>query len=508
MVCREPIRIMAMGGVARIEPVDPVKGILDKHASFNRRVPLVAGRGRGRRFEFVRNVLFVVERDPSTGGEYALTYTGLLPELVEEMQHRGLTVESTVQPTGMKHHQPDFTWAHRQRVVLRDGQLRMLEAVIKYERAQLVGITALGKSYLIRVLVHCFPQPDCRIVIAAPSLSLMHAYLDELRPDFPIGEVGQLGGNRKETQARIVVSTFDSLENVDPARTNILFVDEAHECGTEDRTKLLSSFVRSRVYGFTASAKCRSDGADRAVEAIFGKPLTDVTYAEGVEEGYLPEVDCYFYRCMAQSPSSSNQTTRERLMIWRNRLRNATIAGICRYWEKRLFNENGTEPQIMVLVSTVEHMFYLRQELPDYTPIYSNMSPKLRERLVLTGVIRPEHRYPTTEQRMELMRQLVDGKLRKIIAQIRTGTGTDTRHLDVLVRADGKSSEVGNIQYRGRVMRGKRGVCRIYADVLDYGDHQLEMASRTRYRSARKIGLKPKVIELWEGHRQVAYAER
>jgi hypothetical protein len=77
------------------------------------------------------------------------------------------------------------------------------------------------------------------------------------------------------------------------------------------------------------------------------------------------------------------------------------------------------------------------------------------------------------------------------------GTGTDTKHLDVLVRADAQASAVANIQYRGWVMRGVRGV---YLDALDAGDERLAAAAAARLRSARRAGMRVRLVDLWNGH--------
>ena len=504
MAPKETVSIIVAGGAARIEPVDQVAHIVRAEAFFQRRVMHPGGRRQRRLVDFEPVRLYKLMTDPSTGGEYYFVYAGLVPRIAKRMRREGMQIDMTAIDTGLPRHPPDFTWARRNNIKLRDGQMQMLRAVLQYERAQLVVPPAGGKSYLIRVLTHCYPYPDCRIVIAVPSLNLLHAYLRELRLDFPLGEVGQVGGGRRETGARIVVASFASLELVEAEKTNLLFVDEAHECGTENRTTVLSRFVRSRVYGFTASARCRSDAADLAVEAIFGPPMTEVSYRDAVAEGYVPEVDVYFYKCQATPPGSLNDITRKRIMVWRNRMRNETVAGVCRHWEKKLYEAEGVEPQILVLVDKIEHMFYLHQCLPDYELIYDSMTDKLRRQLVTAGVIDPGHRCPTEARRLELVRLLMEGVLRKAIAQTIVGVGTDTAHLDVLVRADAKSSEVGNIQYRGRAMRGSRG---IYADIYDYGDQGLESAARSRYRSARKCGMNPKLVDLWNGHVIVANPE-
>lgn len=70
------------------------------------------------------------------------------------------------------------------------------------------------------------------------------------------------------------------------------------------------------------------------------------------------------------------------------------------------------------------------------------------------------------------------------------------KYLDVFIRADGGSSAISNVQYRGRAARGTRGV---YIDFLDVGDTREEARARKRLRSARKDGWKPKVMDFITG---------
>jgi superfamily II DNA or RNA helicase len=498
MTAAPVVDIVVAGGAARLDPPGLAEASLEAEASFERRVPVMAGGRAGRRFDVVPERLYRLERDRATGRDYYATYAGLVPAVARHLGTRGIAARMSLAPTGMPEFQPDFSWLEGSGITLRPGQERMLAAICKYERAQLVGITALGKSFLVRALVHCYPQPDCRIVVAVPSIGLMHAYLRDLRADFPLGEVGQLGHGRRETGARIVVSTFDSLSRAEPERTSILVLDEVHACGTASRLDVLSRFVRSRVYGLTASANCRTDGADKAVEAICGPVMARVTYREAVADGYVPEVDTYFYRCETPPSSLANPVARKRHLVWRNAGRNDVVAGVCRHWERALRERDGADPQILVLVATIEHMFHLAALLPEYALIYDHIDPKLRRGLAALGLLKPGHRVPSTAEKLRTLRAFVDGGIRGAIAQTQAGTGTDTRCLDVLVRADGGSSEVSNIQFRGRVMRGSRG---IYADILDLGDPALAAAARARLRSARKSGMEVRTVDLWDGHR-------
>ena len=494
-----PIKILRRGLGVRIEPADPVHHLVSDVASFDRVISVSAGRGRTRR-EYKHETLYKVVKDRATGAPYILTYAGILPRLAKALRADGFVLEATDLGTGMPDFEPQYD--HLDEITLRDAQMRMLKVMLSSDRAQMEAPTGAGKTFLVRVMCQCYPQPDCRIVVAVPNRNLLHAYLDTLIPLFKRGEVGQVGDGRKDLKARIIVSTFDSLALVDPNDKYILFVDEVHETGTELRWAMLSRFVRSKMFGLSGSTECRADKADLAVESLFGPVVERSTYLEGVEQGYLADVETYFYLHSNQPCDLQNDVARRRKTVWANAARNQTIATVCKYWDAKLKERNGTEPQIVILVDTVEHMFHLKQLLPDYTLVYNTMSDSVFSRLMKQGLIPRGWRALKASERQQIRRDAEAGLVRKLMfIGTSGGTGIDFRNLDVLMRADAGQTERTNIQYRGRATRGEFG---IYADIADTGPNEtLRRKARKRFASAKKAGWKPKVIDLWNNHQEV-----
>ena len=501
----QTIKIIKRGLPIRIEPAAPVFDIVSRVATFERKINVVTGRGRRHRVDTETEELFKLCRDPATKQDYILTYDGILPRIAKAIKAEGFEIDAVELPVTI----PKFEacYDHLDEITMRDAQMRMLRVVLEYERAQLDAATGTGKTFFVKVMCQCYPQADCRIVIAAPNLNLMYDYLDVLKPMFKRGEVGQCGDGVKQLKARIIVSTFDSLENIEPQDKAIVFVDEVDTCGTRLRLQLLSRFTQSRMYGLSGSTETRADGADLGIEALFGPVLARATYTEGVEAGYLADVETYFYMQNNEPCLLENDTARKRQMYWNNASRNETIAGICKYWDAELRKRNGTEPQILVLVDTAEHMFRLQRLLPDYTPIYSSISDSVMKRLHRDGILPRNFTILHPKEKRALMQQAKEGTLRKMIGiSTSMGTGTDLVGLDVLVRGDGGQTERTNIQYRGRATRGSFGV---YCDIADTGANEtMRRKARKRFKSARDAGWKPRVIDLWNEHTEVIGNER
>ena len=150
-------------------------------------------------------------------------------------------------------------------------------------------------------------------------------------------------------------------------------------------------------------------------------------------------------------------------------------------------------PQILILTDTLEHVLRIRKMLPDYEIIYGSSDSDQIEEFKKKDLLPFEYVAPTSKQMKERIWTFEGGGLRRVISTTTLGTGVDLRHLDVMIRADGGSSEITNIQFRGRVTRGQSGV---YCDILAEGDDNESDRSLTRMRSCKAANWKVRVEEL------------
>lgn len=431
---------------------------------------------------------------------------GLRPRIVKSLQAAGYDVEMSVEPSVLPAFQPDLSWIKHEDAKLRGGQVRMLSKILTHERCQLKGITALGKTYLIQRLCRCFNNPDTRIVICTPGVGLVDAYARGLRSYLgpaARGTIGVCKGGSGFMTQRIIISTPESLGRIPAESIYMLLFDEVHKAGAFETIKRLTKFMWARMYGLSASPDGRTDGGNRAIEAVFGPIVENVTYREGVEEGYIPDVDTRFYLAPMSNISTTETLQQEQALIIHNVTRNRLIRDVCLHWDHKFRQEdNGAEPQIIIVVDKAEHAVVLRRLLPDYTAIFKSIKPGPKKRLLDEGYL-PEEMVPVSEREaLKLQQGLELGLIRKAIIISSMGTGVDTKKLDVIVRADGGKSPVSITQYRGRVMRGHRGV---YIDFMDQGFPRYERAAMARYRDALKIGMKVQVQNFYTGE-QVAIA--
>jgi ERCC4-related helicase len=151
------------------------------------------------------------------------------------------------------------------------------------------------------------------------------------------------------------------------------------------------------------------------------------------------------------------------------------------------------------MVDTLEHALMLGMQLPEYQLVYASADKSKVDSWRRQGFVPESFRYYTPKEKRKVIKAIENGEIRKVIATTTLGTGVDMRNLDVFVRADGGSSEITNIQYRGRVARGSHGY---YLDLYDFGDGRddergpRESAAYKRYRSCKKEGWDPEQVDM------------
>lgn len=475
------IQLIKNRSTLAVTPVEPVLGTLMQELQFKRVEPRY-----GEDAIFAKSAVKLEQEIlyQYTPGEPVLyTFAGLLDRVhgvIKRLGHRPIVSE----PNPLPRFEPRFEALSG--IDLREAQARMLAVIATCDYGQLNGITGVGKSVLIQQACRLYPYEQCRIVVCAQQKPIVAALRRGLEKYFP-GHVGQVGGGQNR-QCRITVATARSLRKVDPDKIHLLLYDEVHTAAGRDVSKTLMRFCNSRMFGLSASTECRTDRADLLVEAMFGPVRTTVDLLEGQTEGYIPPVEAWFYRFWMPEILAATPTARKREAVWRNEPRNHAVAQVVRHWESKLEN-----PQILVMTDALEHVLFLRRHLPDYEIIFASAADEQINKFRELGILYPGFRKRTDREHLQLIRRFETGELRKVISTTTLGVGVDAPGLDVFVRADGGSSEISNIQFRGRVTRGERG---IYCDFMIQGDEGEERRSLTRVRSARSAGWPTNVSDL------------
>ena len=370
---------------------------------------------------------------------------------------------------------------------LREGQARVLAAIMANERGVIECATGWGKTFLIRQLCRALP-PQERILIITPGRDDARALLERVSEGEAAHTVGLVGAGSAQIDARIVVSTARSVTKLELHKFTYVMVDEAHQCGDNLISRYLVEVGESRMFGFTASPNMRSDGADMEMEALLGPVIARIDYKEAVKAGVVTPVTVHMYPVDGVPCDRKTPVGRKRACYWRNKRRNDTIAAVV---------ESLGDEQILVMVDTIEHGLRLRKLLPDFTFIYRSPSNSDWEKYRRGGLVGPKEQPIKRKEQDEARSKFKEGKLRKVICTTIWKQAVDFPDLKWLVRADGGASGIENIQKPGRLSRIAEGKDQaIMIDFLDEFDPWAKRRAQTRIKWYKQMKWKIKYKDL------------
>lgn len=380
---------------------------------------------------------------------------------------------------------PDFTRLDR----LRDGQDEILVAIVSHDCGVIQAPTGSGKSFIIRQI--CKIWPLARIIIACPYTDVLKQTYAELCEIISSQEIGFVGAGKSDRSKRVVCCVTNSLMRCELDKCDIFIFDEVHRAAAPKTAEAIARIRTARMYGFSASPYGRSDNADLATEAIFGKSICILSYQEVQKKGSIVPVQVRLYdTAHIDSMMASTTTALERRGLWRNQKRNMLIVSAV----QDLLSE-FEDPQILISVKTTEHAVFLGHLLPDFKLCYANMGLKKREMWEAWKLIKAGEHPITAKQREEMRDNFKTGTLRKVIATGIWSTGVDFPGLNVIIRADGQAGQIQNTQIPGRVTRrdGEKRVG-IVVDFNDLFNPTLLARAKKRLTEYRKKGWKIEIV--------------
>ena len=371
-----------------------------------------------------------------------------------------------------------------ERFQLRPKQDECLAQIDMHNGGLIDAPPAFGKTHVMAMVANLYPHAKIDVVtkrkdVVGRIVNLMTRY---------VPSVGQVGGGKKQQDRRVTVYTADSMHHSD-FDADILLADEAHELMTDRLAELLGRYWNSRNYCFTATPDMRLDNAHYRMEGLFGPRIFRMTQQEAEEHQLVTPVIVHWLDVNpGVDPAAPYQqiVSQKRHGIWRNPWRNQAIAATAKAYLR-------DELQVLILVDTVEHALYLRQELPEATLCYSEgalASDAKRTRYVRAGMLAEDERM-TCQRRLELRQQFERRERMCIIATGVWSTGVSFDSLNVLIRGDGGDSDTFNVQIPGRVCRvdpesGKQSG--ILVDVNDLWNSKFLGRSQNRRRAYHKRG--------------------
>jgi len=425
----------------------------------------------GKRIQFVRTACYRYK--PDANPTRLITNFGFMPRLVEVLKKYKYKVRVVDHRPNKRQHVFVPQWDRLGKVAWRHRQQETIQAILDNPCGRIDCPTGYGKSFIIVQLARILPKANIDVVVR--STKIARDIYSELCTHLP--EVGIVGANKKRVGRRITVYTADSLQH-SSFEADIVLADEGHELAAPTYLKKLARYRFSRMYMFSAS-QSRPDKRDFELEGVFGPIIMHITYQEARENKMVVPIEVRIRSVKCPDPcGSKTDTAKERAGIWRNAFRNKLIADDANSYP---------DDQVLIVCTTVEHAIYLKKLLPDFSLVYAEngLEASDRERYVAWGLIAADEPYMTSDRKLALEKEFEAGTLRKVIATTVWNRGVNFHQLQVLIRADGGGSPIGDTQIPGRVCRlyddKTVGIVHDYEDEFNDGYYRKSLGRRKNY---------------------------
>lgn len=490
-VCRSGnlLAISAHGGKEALP--DDARRILEPYLHYEKKKLLYGANRYDPNTGFKHNKIEVIDKRCFRYDTFGrmITSFGFIYRVVALLKNAGYTVD--IQETSFERERPDCYEVDVDNVEahfhFRERQQDCLKAIISKPSGVIHAPTGFGKMALIAMTCLMFPHAKIDVVTRRAGLvNKLNAYLTKYIP-----LVGQVGDGRHEP-GRITVYTAASLHHSD-FKADMVLVDEAHELLADESSSNLARYRHARMYAFTASPSGRMDGTDIRMEALFGRIIFHLSYAEAVTLGLVVPIRVEWCDVKLEDNPCADleDVPKKRWGLWRNEKRNEVIAA-----KAQSFDPND---QVLILVETIEHAVYLRNHLPEYTLVYDQMEAKDWKSYQREGLLDKDEPVMTPERKEELRIAFETGQLKKAISTKMWSVGIDPVELTALIRADGAASEIMDIQAPGRVSRirpdGAKNVG-IVCDFRDQFDSTFMRKARQRYANYNRMGWEQSLTEI------------
>ena len=223
---------------------------------------------------------------------------------------------------------------------------------------------------------------------------------------------------------------------------------------------------------------------------MFGSIKFLRTYQQAVTNENVTPIEVHMYK-IGGSRSFDSALKRKRQGLWGSAARNRMIAAVVGKPEYK-------DKQVLIVVDTVEHLFYLHKLLPDFALAYGSIATKHYKKMKKLGLMSEDFVAATPDELIELREKFENREVLKAIATGVWNTGVDFPSLDICVRAGGGSSDIKSIQTPGRVSRKSDGKdIGILIDFFDDIDDTMKKSSKKRMKSYKEYGWK--IIKHYSG---------
>lgn len=333
--------------------------------------------------------------------------------------------------------------------ILRYFQKEALEICLSKNRATCEIATGAGKSLLALALI-C--KLKVKTLFIVPSTNILQQIYKLFTFYLNSKHVGILGDGHKDIDKDIIVTTYQSLVNMDKkffSKFKCLCLDEAHRASCETITSLNKEKFNNIYYRFFFTGTCyRNDGSDLTLLGVVSTIDYKYPAIQGIKDGYLSKPIFYIISNSLpyfNFPSFVNATLYSKTYkkyIVENPQRNSIIAKIAK---KFALEENKS---VLITLEHVQHQKFLKEFLPEATYINSK-----------------------TDNNFTVLEKFNSKEIKILVGTDVIGEGVDTYAADALILAGAGKAKSNIVQKIGRNLRIYPGKKNAYIiDFMDEGN--------------------------------------
>ena len=230
-----------------------------------------------------------------------LLYVGLIPHVLEFAKKNNYKVELDDSFKTEKLVDDDFGYKFAKHLKTkfepRDYQNDALVHIINKRRSLLLCPTASGKSFIIYLLARYHQMKGHKILLIVPQLSLVEQmrtdFIDYMNGKEDINIETISGGKNRESQAEVVISTWQSIHRLGRQwfdKFDCVIGDEAHLFKAKSLTSIMTKLVSCPYrYGFTGTID-KAQSHKLVLEGLFGKVHKITTTKKLIDEKVLADL--------------------------------------------------------------------------------------------------------------------------------------------------------------------------------------------------------------------------
>lgn len=261
-----------------------------------------------------------------------------------------------------------------ERVKLRPYQVESVNEMLDEGSGFVIAGTGAGKTLICAALSSVLANHGYQTMIIVPSSDLVTQTRDSL---VACGlEVGEYSGTTKNIDEKIVVGTWQSLQNAPYHMLGFqaVIVDEAHGTKAEVIRKLINDNGGHIVYRFGVTGTFPKPVVDQyALKTSIGRIIKEITARWLIDNGYLSEVEIEPIMIMEKSTTEEFPDYQsERAYVSRNEKRLKKIADLIVEKQKKYGNT-------LVLTTSIPQGRQLEEMIPGSIFLYGESEKELRE---------------------------------------------------------------------------------------------------------------------------------